>query len=140
MGSTVINGEKYEWRSSLSRNTERCFHSFVGREAAKLGSERPALCRLGDVSPERIACRSQSDLCLANQRMVWADHSTLRRRWQNLASAGNACWSARPPRTSKELEQQIRLRFFRGDRQATDHASVVRRDAAPVGVQAGVAS
>ncbi len=37
--------------------------------------KRPAFCRLGNVSPERIAGRSESNLRLANQRLVRADHS-----------------------------------------------------------------
>ena len=39
---------------------------------------------------EGFARRSQSDLCLADQRLVRPDHPALRRRRQDLAPAGNA--------------------------------------------------
>ena len=55
-----------------------------------MGRQRPALRRLGDVSPQRLARRSQSHLRLADQRLVRPGHSALRRRRQNLASARNA--------------------------------------------------
>ena len=46
----------------------------------------------------------------------------------------------RRPRHAQGREQQVRLRHFSRDRQAADHAPVVRRHAASVGVQARVAS
>ena len=38
----------------------------------------PHLRRLGDLSPQGIARRSKSALCVADQRLVRTDHSTLR--------------------------------------------------------------
>src|ERR1700722_17612737 len=49
----------------------------VGRQARKVGRERAALCGLGNVSPEGFTGGPQSDLCVADQRMVRSDHSTL---------------------------------------------------------------
>ena len=51
--------------------------------------DRPALRGLGDVSPQGLARRSQSHLCLADQRLVRPDHPALRRWRQDLAPAGN---------------------------------------------------
>ncbi len=55
--------------------------------ARKVGSKRSPLCRLGAVSPEGLAGRPESHLCLAVQRLVRADHSALRRRRQDLDTA-----------------------------------------------------
>ena len=88
-----------------------------GKRAA-LGHQRPALRRLGDLSPQRLARRSESALRLAVQRLVRAVDPAQRRRRQDLAAGG----------------QQVRLR------RRPRHAPVVRRHAASLGVQARLAS
>ena len=85
--------------------------------AQALGRQRPALRRLGDLSPQGIAGRSEPALRVAVQRLVRADHPALRRRRQDLGAGG----------------QQVRVR------RRPRHAPVVRRHAAPVGVQARLA-
>ena len=54
----------------------------------QVGRKRPAFCRLGDLPHEGIAGRPEPDLCVAVQRMVRPDDPALRRRRQDLASAG----------------------------------------------------
>ena len=84
---------------------------------------------------------SESHLCIADQRMVWPGHSAIRRRRQDLAPAGNASRRRdRARRHAEGREQQICLRHVGRDRRADDHAPVLRRQTASVGVQAGVAS
>ena len=124
----------------LGGHAKRRVHSDGGRQAREVGCQWPAFRRVGALSPERIAGRSQSHLCFADQRMVRSDHPALRRWRQDLASARYASRrNGGPGRNAERREQQVRLRHF-GDRQAADHASVLRRHAASVGVQAGVAS
>ena len=81
----------------------------------------------------------ESHLRVADQRLVRADHPALQRRRQDLGDAGR-----RPGEIAARLadgrEQQVRLRHFARDRHAAHHASVVRRHAASVGVQARLAS
>ena len=83
----------------------------------QLGRERPALRRLGDVSPQGLAGRSEPALRVAVQRLVRAADPALRRRRQDVGAG----------------RQQVRLR------RRARHAPVVRRHAAPVGVQARLA-
>src|SRR5438067_209834 len=79
-----------------------------------------------DVSPQRLARRSQSHLCLADKRMVRADHSALRRRRQNLAPAWNAARrTGRPSGPAQGRQQQVRLRRVSRNRQAAHYASMV---------------
>ena len=66
------------------------FHPYLRRQAREMGSQRPAFRRLGNLSHERLARRSQPDLRLANQRLVRPDHSALRRRRQNVEPARHA--------------------------------------------------
>ena len=81
--------------------------------------ERPALRRLGDLSPQGLAGRSEPHLRVAVQRLVRPEHPALRRRRrQTLGSR----WA-----TSSSTTASPR------------HAPVVRRHAAPVGVQARLA-
>jgi hypothetical protein len=49
-----------------------------------VGGQRPALRRLGALSLERIAGRSQPHLRLAVQRLVWTNHPAFQRRRQEL--------------------------------------------------------
>ena len=80
-------------------------------------------------------------LRVAVQRLVRADHPALRRRRQDVAPAGHARRRAdhHARRHAQGREQQVRLRHVAPDRQAAHHAPVVRRHAAPVGVQARLA-
>ena len=106
-----------------------------------VGRQRPALRGLGDLPPEGLARRPEPDLRVADQRLVRADHPALRRRRQDLAPAGDAARRADhdPRRHAQGREQQVRLRHLPGNRQAAHHAPVVRRHAAPLGVQARLA-
>ena len=135
-------GRYYEQRSSSRRHAQRCVHSHVRRQAPEVGRQRPALWRLGDLPPEGLAGRSEPHLCLANQQLVRADHSALRRRRQNVAPAGHAGRRAddHARRHAEGREQQVRLRHVAAERQAAHDAPVVRRHAASVGVQARLAS
>ena len=100
----------------------------------------PHFRRLGDVSPQGLAGRSEPDLRLADQRLVRADHSALRRRRQDVGPAGHAGRRADHDarRHAQGREQQVRLRHRR--QQAAHDAPVVRRHAASLGVQARLAS
>ena len=132
----------HEFRSRPRRHPQRRVHSHLRRQAPEVGRQRPALRRLGDLSPEGFARRSEPHLCLADQRLVRADHSALRRRRQDLAPAGHAGRRADDDarRHAQGREQQVRLRHVARNRQAAHHAPVVRRHAASVGVQARLAS
>ena len=78
----------------------------------------PHFAGLGDVPHQGIARRSESDVCIAVQRLVRAVDPALERRRQDLGAGG----------------QQVRVR------RRPRHASVVRRHAAPLGIQARLAS
>ena len=49
----------------------------VGWEAREVGGEWAALCGVGDLSREGIAGGSEPVVCVAVERMVWADDSAL---------------------------------------------------------------
>ena len=83
-----------------------------------VGRQRAALRRLGDLPPQGIAGRSEPPLRLAVERLVRPDDPALERRRQDLGAG----------------RQQVRLR------RRARHAPVVRRHAASLGVQAGLAS
>jgi len=89
-----------------------------------MGGQRSALRGLGDVSREGIAGGSGSPVCVANQRMVRADHTALRRWRKDVAPAGNTAGRTASARASEGREQQVRLRCVCRNRQATDHTSV----------------
>src|ERR1700722_2223651 len=84
--------------------------------------------------PERLSGRSQPHLCVADQRMVWPAHSALRRRRQIMAPARNTSRGAADARSAESRQQQVCLRHVRQNRQAANHASVLRRHAASLGV------
>ena len=86
----------------------------------KVGGQRSALCRMGAVSPQGIAGRSQSHLCIADQRMVRAIDPALRRWRQDLAPAGNASRGAVPPGPQRR-EQQVCLRSLATGKPLTTH-------------------
>src|SRR6266511_3277862 len=52
-------------------------HSDFGWQAAKLGGQRPAFCRMGNLPRERLSGGAGSALRFAKQRLVWPNHSTL---------------------------------------------------------------
>ena len=110
--------ELHEQSTSSGRHTQRRIHSYVRRQARTMGCQRPAFWRLGDLPPERIARRSEPAVRVAIQRLVRTNDPALERRWQDLGAGG----------------QQVRLR------RSARHAPVVRRHAASLGVQAGLAS
>ena len=78
-------GVSYERSTSTGWDTQGRVHPDVGRQARKMGRQWPPLRGLGDLSPQGISRRSESAVCVAVQRLVWADHSTLRRRRQDMA-------------------------------------------------------
>ena len=84
----------------------------------QLGRQRPPFRGLGDLPRQGLARGPGPAVRVAVQRLVRADDPALRRRRQDVGAGG----------------QQVRLR--RGPR----HPPVVRRHAAPLGVQAGLAS
>ena len=57
---------------------ERTAGVHVRRQARKVGCQRPPFRRLGDLSSERLARRSESALCIADEQLVRADHPTIR--------------------------------------------------------------
>ena len=71
----------------LGGHTKGCVHPDLGRQARAVGGQWSALCGLGDVPREGLARRPEPDLCVANQRLVWADHPALERRWQDVGDA-----------------------------------------------------
>src|SRR3989440_9265235 len=62
-------GAFHEQSSRAGGDKERCVHSDGGRQTRKMDRQRPAFCRLGDLSHERIARESQPHLRLADQRL-----------------------------------------------------------------------
>src|SRR5207247_1837565 len=76
---------------------------------------------------------------VAVERVVRTDHPALLRRRQDVGDAGR-CVGKDPGRFPQRREQQVRLRRVPGDGQAPHHASVVRRHAASLGVEARLAS
>ena len=117
MGSTE-GSVRDERGTSTGRHTQRGVHPGVGRQAPELGRQRPAFRRLGGLPRQRLGRRPQPALCVAVQRLVRAGDSALQRRRQNLGAR----------------REQVRVRG------RCRHAPMVRRHAAPVGVQAGLAS
>ena len=89
----------------------------VRRQARGWDVSGPHFARLGDLPPQGLARRPEPALRLAVQRLVRADHAALGRRRQDLGAG----------------RQRVRLR------RRARHAPVVRRHAAPVGVQARLA-
>src|SRR5439155_14391468 len=71
-------GETDEQGASSSRNEEGRVHSDIGWKAQAVGRQRPPLWRLGNVSPQGIARRSESAIRVADQRLVRAGDTTLR--------------------------------------------------------------
>src|ERR1051325_8508454 len=82
-----INRGRYEQNTSIGWHEEGRVHPVIGWQTRALGSQRPAFCGLGDVSPQGLARRSEPHLRVANQRLVRAGDPALRRRRQNVAAA-----------------------------------------------------
>ena len=87
-------------------------------ESASGGRSRPPFRGLGNLSPQGIARRPEPAVRVPVQRLVRAADPALRRRRRDLGAG----------------RQQVRVR------RRPRHAPVVRRHAAPLGVQAGLAS
>ena len=111
-------GARHERRTGTGRHAEGRVRPDVGRQAREVGRQRPALRGLGDLPPQGLARRPEPALRVAVQRLVRADDPALQRRRQDLGAG----------------RQQVRLR------RRPRHAPVVRRHAAPLGVQARLAS
>jgi hypothetical protein len=71
-------GAMHEPSAGVGGDEEGRVHFDGGWEARHLGGERAFLRGLGDLSHEGIGGESRSDLCFADERMVWADHSAVR--------------------------------------------------------------
>src|SRR6516225_7328283 len=76
----LMKGATDERSTASGGYQERRLHSDIRRQAEKMGYPGPAFRRMGDLSHERLAQRSEPHLRLANKRLVRADHPTLRRR------------------------------------------------------------
>ena len=111
-------GAIYEQRACVGRNPERRVRSQRRRQARAVGGQRPALRRLGDLPPQRLARGPQPHLRVAIDRLAWADAAAVERRREDVGGR----------------RQQVRLR------RRPRHAPVVRRHAASLGIQAGLAS
>ncbi|CAA9545965.1 MAG: GH74, partial [uncultured Thermomicrobiales bacterium] len=92
-------------------------HPHRRRHARAVVGERPPLRRVGAVPPQGVAGGARPDLGVADERVVRAAAAAVGRRRPHVGAGG----------------QRVRLRRRAG------HAPVVRRLAAPVGVQARVA-
>src|SRR5436309_16029897 len=74
----LTNWSRHE-SSPLSRwSAQRRIYSDFPRQAREMGDQPPSFCRLRDLSHTGFACRPESYLCIANKRMVRADHLSLR--------------------------------------------------------------
>ena len=113
-----LGGVPHEQRASAGRHEEGRVHPDVGRQAAEVGRQRAALRGLGDLPPQGLAGRSRTG-------------STRRSR-----AAGSARSIQRSNDGGKTWEPVGNKFVYDGDAR---HAPVVRRHAAPVGVQARLA-
>ena len=115
---TELEGGTDERRAGPGRHAQGRVRPHARTASAKRWDvERPALRGLGDLPRQGLARRPEPALRLADQRLVRPGHPALRRRRQDLGAG----------------RQQVRLR------RRARHAPVVRRHAAPVGVQARLA-
>ena len=138
----MLEGEakEDEQSSSPGRHTQGSLCAHLRWKTRKVGRQRAALRRLGDLSPQGIERGSEPNLRLANQRLVRADHPALRRRRQNLDAARHSPRRSQTgARPSERRQQQIRLQHFSRNWKAAHHSPVVRRHAASLGVQARLA-
>src|SRR2546425_10546533 len=80
-------GVRDEQGTGTGWHKEGRFHSDVGRQARKVGCERPSFCGLGDLPCQRITCGPEAAVCVADQRLVWTNYSALRCRRQDVGGA-----------------------------------------------------
>ena len=116
-------------------------HSHLRRPARALARQRAALRRLGDLSPQRLAGRSEPASTprkpAAGSGRSSSAPTTAGKHGTSRAARRRADHHARWHAQGRK--QQVRLRHVARNRQAAHHAPVVRRHAASVGVQAGLA-
>ena len=110
-------GGRDERSTGPGGHAQRRVHPDIGRQA-RSGTSAARTSRLGDLPPQGLARRSEPALCVAVQRLVRAGDPALRRRRQDVGAG----------------RQRVRVR------RRPRHAPVVRRHAAPLGVQARLAS
>src|SRR6266849_10839328 len=102
MAGLLIKRSEYERRTGSGGHTQGRVHPDIGRQARKVGPQRSALCGLGDLSRQGLARKPQSAVCLADQRLVRANYSALRRWRQNLATARDAAGRTDPAAGTSE--------------------------------------
>src|SRR5262245_13548600 len=73
-------------RSSPGRHAQGRVHSYIRRSAEELVDGGAVLWRVGDLSPQGFAGRSEADLCLAVERLAWAGDAAVGRWWQDVAA------------------------------------------------------
>ena len=122
---TKLQRGNYEQGSGSGGHAQRRIHSNGRRQARQMGRQRAAFCRMGTVSPEGIARRSEPAVCVAIERMVRAVDPALGRWRQDLVPAWNAARGTDCGRPSEGREQQVRLRCVCRNRQAAHHAPVL---------------
>src|SRR5690242_15471343 len=88
MNAKVSKGGTHERCSCAGGYKEGRFCPHIGWEAGQMGRKRPALCRVGDLSHERVTCRPEPHLLFADQRLVRTDDPALERWRQDLVHAG----------------------------------------------------
>jgi hypothetical protein len=72
-----------------------------------VGRQRSALRRLGDLSPQGIACRPGPDLCLAGHELVRPAHPALRRRRHDLGGGREPVRLRRRPRHAPLVRARV---------------------------------
>src|SRR3972149_11290762 len=87
--TTQTKGERNERDTGIDWNAQGRVHSDSGRKAQAVGHPRPPFCGLGDLSFKGFARRSEQAVCVANQRLGWADHPALGGWGQNVGAGRN---------------------------------------------------
>ena len=113
-----FSGRAHERSSRPGRHSKGCLHPDLDRQAQALERQRSPLRRMGGLPPQGLAGGPRPDLRLAEQRLVRPGHPAVERRRQALGGGG----------------QPVHLRRLAG------HASLVRRNVAPLGVHPCLAS
>src|SRR5258708_20180144 len=83
----LIKGVRDERSATTGGNAQGRIRPDVGWQARQVGRQRPSFCRLGNLPPQRVAREPESRVCLADQRLVWTDHSAPPLRRQNFDKA-----------------------------------------------------
>jgi len=89
------------------RHTQGAFVLTADGKRDQMGRSAVRTSGLGDVSRKGSPAGSGSPVCVANQRMVRADHTALRRWRKDVAPAGNTAGRTASARASEGREQQV---------------------------------